>query len=207
MLKSSPRALLIFTRNPVPGKCKTRLAATIGDQAALDIYVFLLQHTASQCAGLPGVEKIVYFSDSIGDGAIWDADTFDYRLQQGADLGLRMQQAFKDAFTAGYREVIVIGSDLLDLSTSDLQNAFDLLSENEAVLGPAEDGGYYLLGLKKNIPGIFQNKTWGTKTVLQDTLNDLRNFKTAVLPARNDIDQYEDIAGNPVFEPFLKKIK
>ncbi|MGB5316375.1 MAG: TIGR04282 family arsenosugar biosynthesis glycosyltransferase [Robiginitalea sp.] len=205
MLKSSPRALLIFTRNPVPGKCKTRLAATIGDQAALDIYVFLLQHTASQCAGLPGVEKIVYFSDSIGDGAIWDTDTFDYRLQQGADLGLRMQQAFKDAFTAGYREVIVIGSDLLDLSTSDLQNAFDLLSENEAVLGPAEDGGYYLLGLKKNIPGIFQNKTWGTKTVLQDTLNDLRKFKTAVLPARNDIDQYEDIAGNPVFEPFLKK--
>ncbi|MGB5189737.1 TIGR04282 family arsenosugar biosynthesis glycosyltransferase [Robiginitalea sp.] len=205
MLKSSPRALLIFTRNPVPGKCKTRLAATIGDQAALDIYVFLLQHTATQCAGLPGVKKIVYFSDSIGDGAIWDTDTFDYRLQQGADLGLRMQQAFKDAFTAGYREVIVIGSDLLDLSTSDLQNAFDLLSENEAVLGPAEDGGYYLLGLKKYMPGIFQNKTWGTKTVLQDTLNDLRNFKTAVLPARNDIDQYEDIAGNPVFEPFLKK--
>ena len=207
MLRSSPRALVIFTRNPVPGKCKTRLAATIGAQAALDIYIFLLQHTATQCAALPGAQKMVYFSEFLGDGTIWDTDTFDYRLQHGADLGLRMQEAFEDAFRSGYREVIVIGSDLLDLHTPDLQNAFDLLGENEAVLGPAQDGGYYLLGLTKPIPGIFQNKAWGTKTVLKDTLDDLQKFKTALLPERNDIDQYEDIEGNPVFEPFLKKNK
>ena len=207
MLRSSSRALLIFTRNPVPGKCKTRLAAAIGEQAALNIYIYLLQHTASPCAGLPDVQKFVYFSESLGDGTIWDTDTFDYRLQQGADLGLRMQRAFEDAFKSGYREVIVIGSDLLELHTSDLERAFDLLSENEAVLGPAQDGGYYLLGLTKPIPGIFQNKAWGTKTVLKETLGDLRKFKTALLPERNDIDQYEDIEGNPVFEPFLKKTK
>ncbi len=207
MLRSSPRALLIFTRNPVPGKCKTRLAATIGEQAALNIYIYLLQHTASQCAGLPDVQKFVYFSESLGDGAIWDTDTFDHRLQQGADLGLRMQRAFEDAFESGYREVIVIGSDLLDLHTSDLQKAFDLLSENEAVLGPAQDGGYYLLGLTRPVSGIFQNKAWGTNTVLKDTLADLGNTKTALLPVLNDIDLYEDIEGNPVFEPFLKKTK
>lgn len=207
MLTSSPRALLIFTRNPVPGKCKTRLAATVGEKAALDIYVFLLQHTAAQCARLGGVKRTVYFSESLGSGAIWDTDTFEYRLQQGADLGMRMQHAFEDAFKSGYREVIVIGSDLLDFSTSDLHNAFELLSENEAVLGPAQDGGYYLLGLTCPVPGIFENKSWGTKSVLKDTLADLKNIKMALLPVRNDIDQYEDIAGNPVFEPFLKKTK
>ena len=207
MQSSAPRALLIFTRNPVPGKCKTRLAATIGEKAALDIYVFLLQHTAAQCARLQGVRKMVYFSDSLGDGTIWDPDIFDYRLQRGTDLGIRMQRAFEDAFKSGYVEVIVFGSDLLDFGTSDLEHAFELLSENEAVLGPAQDGGYYLLGLTRPVPGIFSNKSWGTKTVLKDTLADLANFRTALLPVRNDIDQYEDIEGNPVFEPFLKKNK
>jgi rSAM/selenodomain-associated transferase 1 len=204
-LRSSPRALLIFTRNPVPGKCKTRLAATIGEKAALDIYVFLLQHTAAQCAGLQGIQKIVYFSESLGDGAIWDTDTFDYRLQRGDDLGMRMYQAFEEAFKSGYREVILIGSDLPDLSTAGLQNAFELLSENEAVIGPAQDGGYYLLGLTRPVPEIFKNKAWGTNSVLKDTLADLGNTKTALLPVLNDIDLYEDIEGNPVFEPFLKK--
>jgi len=207
LLRSSPRALLIFTRNPVPGKCKTRLAATIGEKAALDIYVFLLRHTAAQCARLQGVQKMVYFSESLGDGAIWDTDIFDYRLQQGADLGMRMQRAFEDAFKSGYGEVIVFGSDLLDFGTSDLEHAFELLSENEAVIGPAQDGGYYLLGLTRPVPDIFLNKSWGTKTVLKDTLADLENIKTALLPVRNDIDLYEDIEGNPVFEPFLKKTK
>lgn len=207
MQSSAPRALLIFTRNPVPGKCKTRLAATIGEKAALDIYVFLLRHTARQCARLPGVQKMVYFSESLGDGAIWDTEIFDYRLQQGTDLGMRMQHAFEDAFKSGYGEIIVIGSDLLDLSSADLENAFELLSENEAVIGPAQDGGYYLLGLTRPVPGIFHNKSWGAKTVLKDTLADLANVRTALLPVRNDIDLYEDIAGNPVFEPFLKKTK
>jgi rSAM/selenodomain-associated transferase 1 len=207
LLRSSHRALLIFTRNPVPGKCKTRLAATIGEKAALDIYIFLLHHTAAQCGRLQDVQKMVYFSETLGDGSIWDANIFDYRLQQGADLGMRMQRAFEDAFKSGYREVIVFGSDLLDFRTSDLDHAFELLSENEAVLGPAADGGYYLLGLTRPVPGIFRNKSWGTKTVLTDTLADLTNFRTALLPVRNDIDQYEDIEGNPVFEPFLKKNK
>jgi len=150
---------------------------------------------------------MVYFSESLGDGTIWDTETFHYRLQRGDDLGMRMRQAFEDAFKSGYREVIIIGSDLLDLSTADLQNAFELLSENEAVLGPAQDGGYYLLGLTRPVPGIFHNKSWGTNTVLKDTLADLRNVKIALLPERNDIDRYEDIEGNPVFEPFLKKNK
>jgi rSAM/selenodomain-associated transferase 1 len=180
---------------------------SIGDQAALDIYLLLLRHTATECARLSGVTKFVCFSEHFGDGTLWDTETFNYKLQQGADLGLRMQSAFDEAFEAGYSEVIIIGSDLPDLSTADLKAAFEQLSENEVVLGPAQDGGYYLLGLKKPNPYIFQNKAWGTDTVLSDTLADLKDFKTVLLPVRNDIDRYEDIQGNPVFEPFLKKYK
>lgn len=205
MLKTSSRALLIFTRNPVPGKCKTRLAAVIGAQAALDIYLILLRHTASICAELKDVDKLVYFSEHPGDRSVWNPEIFDYRLQEGADLGLRMQHAFEDAFKAGYSEVIIIGSDLLDLSTSDLEEAFQQLIKAEVVLGPAQDGGYYLLGQKRPIPGIFQNKAWGSSTVLKDTLEDLKEVKTSLLHVRNDIDRYEDIEGIPVFKSYLKK--
>ncbi len=205
MLRTSPRALLIFTRNPVPGKCKTRLAAAVGAQAALDIYLFLLAHTAEVCAALEGVDKYVYFSEPPTGPSPWGRNAFSHRIQEGADLGLRMRAAFKDAFEAGYSEVVIIGSDLYDLSTDDLRNAFDSLNESEVVLGPAADGGYYLLGLKNMIPGIFTGKAWGTGTVLTDTLEGLREVSTFLLPVRNDIDTFADIEGNPVFEPFLKK--
>lgn len=204
MLRTSPRALLIFTRNPVPGKCKTRLAATVGEKAALEIYLFLLRHTASVCAALKGVDKLVYFSEPPANDAIWDPETFYHRVQEGDDLGLRMQRAFENAFKSGYTEVIIIGSDLYDLSTSDLREAFDRFSGSEVVLGPAADGGYYLLGLKRIIPGIFENKAWGTGSVLEDTRADLKDTPTAMLPLRNDVDRFEDIEGNPVFEHFLK---
>jgi len=75
------------------------------------------------------------------------------------------------------------------------------------VIGPAQDGGYYLIGLTRPVPEIFKNKAWGTNSVLTDTLANLGNTKTALLPVLNDIDLYEDIEGNPVFEPFLKKTK
>ncbi|MDM9631451.1 TIGR04282 family arsenosugar biosynthesis glycosyltransferase [Robiginitalea aurantiaca] len=207
MLRTSSRALLIFTRNPVPGKCKTRLAATIGDQAALEVYLILLRHTAAITAKLNDADKLVYFSEHLGNGTIWDPETFRYKLQEGTDLGQRMQNAFEDAFEAGYSEVLIIGSDMYNLNTSDLKEAFNRFMEAEVVLGPAQDGGYYLLGLKGPIPKLFRNKAWGTHTVLKDTLEDLKDLKVSQLSVRNDIDQYEDIAGIPVFETFAKKIK
>lgn len=205
MLRNSSRALLIFTRNPVPGKCKTRLAAAVGEQAALEIYLILLRHTSSISSKLKGVDKYVYFSEFLGNGAIWDPETFQHKLQRGADLGQRMKNAFEDAFEAGYSEVLLIGSDLYDLSTEDLQEAFDRFENTKVVLGPAQDGGYYLLGLKSPLPELFQNKSWGTPTVLRDTLDDLKEIETALLPMRNDIDHYEDLEGIPAFKLFEKK--
>jgi len=204
--RHSEQALLIFTRNPEPGKCKTRLAATIGDAAALSIYTFLLEHTAGIARSLEDTDRHVYFSDHPGDGLIWEAETFAGHVQQGEGLGERMQNAVAEAFMAGYQKVVIIGSDLYDLAAEDLIAAFARLNTHQAVVGPATDGGYYLLGLTRMIPALFRDKAWGTEKVLEATLRDLEGIGTFLLPPRNDIDRYEDIAGNPFFEPFLKNL-
>ncbi len=196
---------MIFTRNPEPGKCKTRLAASIGDQSALDVYRFLLTHTARIATEVEKTDKFVYFSEHVGDGSFWDPSVFHFRLQSGEELGSRMRNAFREAFTLGYTSVIIIGSDLYDLTPEDLREAFKRLDEHEVVLGPASDGGYYLLGLKFLIPELFENKAWGTDTVLEATLTDLEGRDTFVLPVRNDVDRYEDIAGNPIFESIINR--
>lgn len=203
MSRKTQQALLIFTRNPEPGKCKTRLAATIGDQAALNIYRFLVRHTAAIASDLDGVDRLVYFSEHPWDDSFWSPDCFQYRQQKGQDLGARMLEAFQEVFSLGYCEAVLIGSDLYDLTSDDLREAFMQLSRHEVVLGPAGDGGYYLIGMKKAMPALFREKQWGTDTVLKETLQDLKEIDTCLLPVRNDVDRYEDIQGNPVFERFL----
>ncbi len=198
--------LLIFTRNPELGKCKTRLAKKVGDKAALDIYTFLLTHTAKITQHLP-VDKQVYYSEEIWEKDIWNPGIYQKRVQQGEDLGIRMLQAFSDGFEAGYQKIIVIGSDLYDLSQADLQNAFEALDQQDYVIGPAEDGGYYLLGMKKYKEPLFYNKQWGKPSVLEDTLKDLQHEKYTLLETRNDVDLYDDIKDISVFQPFLKHLK
>ena len=202
-LANSKNLLLIFTRNPELGKGKRRLAATIGDQATLAIYEFLLNHTLTITKNLYA-EKLVYYSEEIWDDDIWDNKTFGKKLQVGRDLGTRMANAFLEGFQNGFQKIIIIGSDMYDLTQIDLENAFKALEKNDFVIGPAEDGGYYLLGMKKYMPQLFKQKEWGAKTVLRDTLADLNNEKVAQLALRNDVDYYEDIKDINVFKPFLK---
>lgn len=202
-LANSKNLLLIFTRNPELGKGKRRLAATIGDQATLAIYEFLLNHTLTITKNLYA-EKLVYYSEEIWDDDIWDNKTFGKKLQVGRDLGTRMANAFLEGFQNGFQKIIIIGSDMYDLNQIDLENAFKALEKNDFVIGPAEDGGYYLLGMKKYMPQLFKQKEWGAKTVLRDTLADLNNEKVAQLALRNDVDYYEDIKDINVFKPFLK---
>ena len=202
---ASKNLLLIFTRNPELGKCKTRLAATVGNESALEIYKFLLDHTAKLTQNV-NAAKQVWYSEEIWKNDIWDNSLFDKRLQNGNDLGIRMANAFQEGFASGFERIIVIGSDMYDLSQSDLENAFDILKTKNFVIGPAEDGGYYLLGMNTFKPEVFQNKTWGTETVLQDTLNDLKKEEIKLLEPRNDIDLYEDIKDIEVFQIYLKDI-
>ena len=184
------------------GKCKTRLAATIGDQAALEIYQILLDHTVQITKELP-CDKHVYYSERIIPEDIWDNACYVKKLQRGTDLGQRIQGAFQNGFNEGYTKIVVIGSDMYDLTNEDIRRAFASLDENDAVLGPAKDGGYYLLGMKQLIPAVFHSKDWGTDTVFEDTMKDLQGMNVGLLDERNDVDRYEDILGIPVFEPFL----
>tara|TARA_R110002126_G_C10490437_1_gene503721 strand:+ start:28469 stop:29080 length:612 start_codon:yes stop_codon:yes gene_type:complete len=188
--------LLIFTRNPELGKAKTRLAKTVGDETALEIYKFLLNRTRDISSKV-NADKAVYYSVKVRENDIWDASIYQKHQQFGEDLGIRMQNAFKNGFDAGYQKVMIIGSDLYDLSSKNIEKAFAELDENDVVIGPAEDGGYYLLGMNSLQEKIFENKNWGTESVRKDTLADLNDKKVKLLAFKNDIDVYEDIIAIP----------
>lgn len=189
---TSKKALIIFTRNPELGKCKTRLAKTVGETSALDIYKYLLQHTA-QISVQVKADKYVFYSENIKRDDFWNSMVFSKKLQQGDDLGERMKNAFAELFEFGYERVIIIGSDLLDLTSEIVTNAFELLTDFDNVVGPAKDGGYYLLGMKKLTTKVFKNKDWGRSSVLKATLDDLQNSDVHLLKELNDIDTFEDM--------------
>ncbi len=194
--------LMIFTRNPELGKCKTRLAATVGDQAALDIYKFLLQHTVRITKELD-VTIEVHYSVKVREHDLWDPKIYTKKQQSGDDLGQRMENAFAAGFANGYQHIIIIGSDMYDLSQKDIEDAFHALASHDYVIGPAEDGGYYLFGMKSLNSQVFKNKVWGTETVLEDTLKDLQKQNIKLLEERNDVDYYEDIKDIAAFQQFL----
>lgn len=184
-------ALIVFTRNPELGKVKTRLAKTIGVERALAVYMDLLQHTYSVTKNI-ACDKFVFYDTNLTKEDVW-SDGFIKRSQVGQDLGIRMQNAFQEVFDLGYKNCLIVGSDLFDLKTSIIENAFMYIQNNDVVIGPAEDGGYYLLGLKKVIPALFQNKNWGTETVFESTISDLKKYKIHLLETLNDIDTIEDL--------------
>jgi len=196
--------LIIFTRNPEIGKCKTRLAKTVGDENAFKIYKILLQHTVDLTLSLD-FDKVVSYSEQIIENDIWDKNVYQKQQQIGEDLGIRMLNAFKNGFQSGYEKVVLIGSDILDLKQQHIKAAFTALNLNDVVVGPAEDGGYYLLGMNTLYPSLFCHKKWGTESVRHDTLNDLKDQKVALLAMLNDIDIYNDIKDYDNLKPYLLK--
>jgi len=195
--------LLIFTKNPIAGKVKTRLAKGIGDKAALEVYKILLDHTRKVTAALQ-VNKHVYYAWNIVQDDLWEGNNFQKRLQVEGDLGEKMQAAFTEGFREGYERIIVIGSDLYDLETQDLENAFNELEQHDYVIGPANDGGYYLLGMKSLNTALFEDKAWSTSSVFEQSLRDISENSYKVLPLKNDIDMLEDIKDIPAFQKFIK---
>lgn len=184
--------LIVFAKNPVLGKVKTRLAATVGNKKALEVYRKLLLHTRLIITPFIG-KTIFYFTDTLEEEEGWSQ--FDQRLQQGATLGVRMSNAFNEAFEEGTNKVIIIGTDCYDISSTIIAEAFDTLNDNDVVIGPAEDGGYYLLGMKKFHPDFFKNKRWSTETVFIDTLEEVKKLglKHKNLQTLMDIDTEKEL--------------
>lgn len=188
------KALLIFVKNPEVGKVKTRLAATIGDEAALAIYQQLLLYTASATEYLV-VDKFVFYSGHKEEEDIWNNKHFFKEVQHGNDLGERMKNAFSITFGKGYERVVIIGSDCPDITEVRIESAFSELDSAEVVMGPTEDGGYYLMGMKKLYPELFENMRWSTNHVFPDTIRKCEDLHLtySLLPVLNDIDEMKDL--------------
>ena len=192
------KLLLIFVKNAVMGKVKTRLAATIGPEKALNIYQILLKRTFEVTIALP-ITKAVYYSDYTSED-IFKPPYYEKHIQRGNDLGERMQQAFEQAFAVGFEQVCIMGSDCYELTEAIILQAFEKLERNDVVIGPAEDGGYYLLGMKELHHSFFTGKNWSTDSVLSDTLDNIKakGQTVALLPQLTDVDEEKDLATIPV---------
>ncbi len=186
--------LIIFVKNPVLGKAKTRLAATIGDEKALAVYKLLLQKTRLETINL-AADKIVYYSDHVDDSDLWDNTIFQKAVQSPGDLGQKITAAFNRAFQGGYKRVCIIGSDCYDMTQAHLQEAFEALETKDAIIGPAEDGGYYTIGMSRYVPELFEQKVWSTETVGSDTIEDFKKLRLDyhVIETLNDVDTEDDL--------------
>ena len=187
-------ALIIFVRNLEKGKVKNRLAKDIGDDKSLEVYKHLLQYTKDITVSCK-CNLFVFYSHYVHISDVFDDHLFSKHLQEGNDLGERMMNALKKVFNLGCGKVCIIGSDCYELQTEILNEAFEKLHQNDVVIGPSIDGGYYLLGMKKLFPDFFVNKDWGNSTVLDDTVENINQLGLTFseLDVLNDIDTIEDL--------------
>ena len=186
--------LIIFVKNPVLGKVKSRLAQSIGAEGALSVYKKLLERTRETVVNLD-IQKQVSYSDKLDETDLWGNDIFRKAVQKGENLGERMYHAIENGHKQSFQKICLIGSDIFELTEEIIKDAFKLLDHYDIVLGPSEDGGYYLIGMKTPVKKIFENKKWGTNSVLHETIKDIRRIglKFELLPTLNDIDVLEDI--------------
>jgi len=197
-MDKSTNALLIFSKNPILGKVKTRLAATIGNDRALKVYIRRLNHTLSVTKDI-NATKIVFYSDFIAMNDIWD-DGYLKNIQRGADLGERMATAFDETLKKGFYKAVIIGTDCYDLTNAVIADTFSALENHDVVIGPALDGGYYLLGMKAHYPQLFDDMVWSTDTVFDNTLARCADLKLSsfLLPVLSDIDDEKDLVNTNI---------
>jgi rSAM/selenodomain-associated transferase 1 len=192
------KGLIVFAREPLPGAVKTRLAASIGDRAATELYENMLQDVLKTGRQLSDVEIVVYWACE-EESLLLLADKFrcSSRLQSPGDLGQRMQAAFEELFANGCELCCIIGSDAPDLPLSYIQEAYQLLAaqQTDIVFGPSRDGGYYLLGLRQVWAQLFMNIPWSSAAVLEQSLAAALDsgLTAALLPEWQDIDTLEDL--------------
>lgn len=195
---------MIFTRYPEPGKAKTRMIPVLGERGAAELHRSLTEITVGTIRDLSDspAAVIYYYGGTEEKIRVWLGDRFSYRAQRGADLGERLRNAFEEGFATGAGAIVAIGTDCPDLTPAILQDAFDRLLDRDLVLGPASDGGYYLIGLRRVYPELFASIDWGTSSVLATTraIATRLGLSVAYLPELSDIDRPEDLArlGRPL---------
>ena len=195
MMKKNP-LVLVFCKNQIIGKVKSRLALKIGKQKAFFVYSNLVNKTASIVNSLSS-DVHVYYSDYIEENDDFKSPKIKKFIQKGNNLGDRLINALSISFK-NFSPVVIIGSDLWELEISDIEDAFRILKNKNVVIGPSTDGGYYLIGMNYLDTKIFENKNWGQESVLNDTIRDIDD-KTNIhlLDEKTDIDTYDDLCQFP----------
>lgn len=190
------KKIIVFTRFPELHKVKTRLAASIGPKAALEIHEKLAQHAigeAKRAAASSGAALQIRITGGSPDQwALW-IDGCVWKDQGQGDLGERMHRAFLEAFETGDEFVVVMGTDCPALDSEMIQGSLSLLSGSDVVFGPAMDGGYYLIGLKEPKPNLFQGIGWGGPEVFNDSIKRSAGMRIGRLPPLRDVDRLEDL--------------
>ena len=194
----SSTALIIFAKAPIEGYVKTRLCPPLTPDEAASLHGSLVLDVLERCQLLKGCDRILAGAPTSTHpffGAmktrfkipIWD--------QRGDDLGSRMAQAFQAALGTPYESGIIIGTDIPGITVSILSAAFKSLEKHDVVIGPTKDGGYYLIGLKKNVPALFDKIAWSTDTVFSDTQEKAKELGLSlkVLPMLRDLDTNDDL--------------
>jgi len=190
----SKKRLIIFVKNPIEGEVKTRLASSLGDEKALEVYQQLLKITAGVAEDV-NAEKLVSYSKYVEESDDFDETIFDKSVQKKGNLGEKMKHAFRDGFDEGFNRIVLIGSDCPEITQSLIDEAFIELSEADSVIGPSDDGGYYLIGLSRFMPEIFDDVEWSTSSVFSSTITTLDDLEATyhVLKKLNDIDTENDL--------------
>ena len=189
--------LIIFTKNPVLGQVKTRLAQTIGHPKALAVFRNLLAQAAKAVKGWGG-DVWVFYSDYLPENDLWSDIATKSFLQEGDDLGKRMAQAFRLGLQ-DYQQVVLVGTDIPGISAKVVNDAFDALKQTDWVLGPTFDGGYYLVGMNRFMSSIFEDMVWSTSEVLAQTLERIKSHDQSFSLVQQlvDVDDEDDLKRFP----------
>jgi rSAM/selenodomain-associated transferase 1 len=187
-------ALIIIAKYPEKDNVKTRLKGLIPDPQRLALYVSLLNQTIQNLGSIRGVDTFIAFAPDDTEEYFSRFNLKLIPLHEG-DLGVRMFEAFKEVFSAGYKKAALVGADIPDLTAAIILNAFDLLQSNDLVYGPAKDGGYYLVAMKTLIKEVFENVPWSSGQTLNKSLRQAEKYgyRTGFTETLSDIDTYDDV--------------
>lgn len=192
-------ALVVMAKAPLPGAVKTRLVPPLSPEEAADLYRALLLDLLESLGSFRGADLFIAFTPAEAAPLFNDMAPLGFVSfpQRGEDLGKKMSHIFEELFTKGYRNIVIIGSDMPIFPSRFLQDAFMALegSERDLVLGPSRDGGYYLIGMKRHIPEILKGIPWSSDNVLSVTTRKLADLglHPHFLPSWFDVDTLEDL--------------
>src|SRR5512139_3639185 len=194
------KALIIFAKQPVAGKVKTRLVPALSAREAAELYTCMLTDTIAKLESLKGVDRFLFSAGGVESYTFFQESYPGMQIfqQAGNDLGERMEAAFATVFSMGYEAAAIIGTDSPDLPLKFIEEAYRILEDYraETVFGPAEDGGYYLLAMRRLYNCFFAGIHWSSGRVLQQSLENAEKtgLRVAQLSVWHDVDTIEDLS-------------